>query len=115
MRGILFPDSNVIQLRNWNGFTRGHSDHLGVHLRPQLKFRRKDRIDGRDLCARVQQEGVRTGLVDGDCDDIEILCDVARMYTGDVSRTMGRVRGWQQEKTCQSRPLDMKHWRSPRP
>jgi hypothetical protein len=47
-----------------------------------------------------------------DLDEIEILPEVTSMYTGDISRAMGRrVGGWQQEQTT----IRFETWGSPRP
>src|ERR1700733_1416018 len=117
MRDTLFAHLHVIYLRDGGGFLRCDAEHRGGDTRFQLKFTGEGRINGGDLCACVQQERVGAGVVDRHLDDIEVLRHVTRVYTGDVSGAMGRsIGGWrQQEKTCQSRPLDIEHWRSPRP
>src|ERR1700761_5146867 len=117
MGDLLVTDLHIVHFGYRDRFVRGDTHQSGGHMRFHLECGRQCRIDGGDLRAGIEEERIRAGVVDGHLDDIEILRQMTRMYTGDVSRAMGRrLGGWQQEeKTCQSRPLDIEHWRSPRP
>ena len=70
----MLPNLDVIQLRDRDGFTEIHAEDLARVMRLQVKFRGQGRIDGGDLRAGIQQEGVWAAVVDGHIDDILRYC-----------------------------------------
>src|SRR5664279_307407 len=65
----------------------GSGDH-GRALRVQMKLRGEGRINHRDLCAGIEEEVVRAGVVDGYGHDYLVALDKPERYTGDVPRAM---------------------------